>query len=148
VLVVAEAVRKRAHEGLRTFALLIPNEPRKGRRRLDAWDRHPSCQPRGSGPGGDRRGDRPLEAVNSALRQQPGFDEVIISTLPRRVSEWIRRDLPHRVVTLGVPVTTISPHGKGETARGHRRPATWLTRLALHRRDGRASSIQRLGSAR
>jgi hypothetical protein len=57
----------------------------------------------------------PLEAVKSALRQQPGFDEVIISTLPRRGSEWIRRDLPHRVVTLGVPVTTISPHGQGET---------------------------------
>jgi hypothetical protein len=33
----------------------------------------------------------------------------------RRTSEWIRRDLPHRVVTLGVPVTTISPHETGET---------------------------------
>ena len=47
----------------------------------------------------------PLEAVTSAL-QEPGFDEVIVSTLPKRVSEWLRRDLPHRIEKLGVPVTT------------------------------------------
>ena len=49
----------------------------------------------------------PFEAVRSALNE-PGFDEVIVSTLPKRVSEWLRRDLPHRIETLGVPVTTIS----------------------------------------
>jgi hypothetical protein len=45
--------------------------------------------------------------VQAALSER-GFDEVIISTLPRRVSEWLRRDLPHRVERLGVPVTTIT----------------------------------------
>src|SRR5919197_821830 len=50
----------------------------------------------------------PFEAVKNALRD-PGFDEVIVSTLPKRVSEWLRRDLPHRIEKLGVPVTTISP---------------------------------------
>jgi hypothetical protein len=49
----------------------------------------------------------PFEAVRAALRD-PGFDEVIVSTLPKRVSEWLRRDLPHRIEKLGVPVTTVS----------------------------------------
>jgi hypothetical protein len=48
-----------------------------------------------------------FEAVESAL-QDPGFDEVIVSTLPKRVSEWLRRDLPHRIQNLGVPVTAVS----------------------------------------
>jgi hypothetical protein len=46
-----------------------------------------------------------FEAVESAL-QDAGFDEVIVSTLPKRVSEWLRRDLPHRIQKLGV--TTVS----------------------------------------
>ena len=42
------------------------------------------------------------------------YDDVIISTLPRRSSEWLRRDLPHRVRRLGVPVTLIAPEAAGE----------------------------------
>ena len=55
----------------------------------------------------------PFEAIQSALND-PGFDEVIISTLPRRVSEWLRRDLPHRVEKLGLPVMTITQQEERE----------------------------------
>lgn len=98
-----------------TFALLIPNEPRKGAADWTLETAIPLLSRAAGGPVEGIVGEAdPFEAVKSALRQQPGFDEVIISTLPKRVSEWIRRDLPHRVVTLGVPVTTISPHEEGE----------------------------------
>jgi hypothetical protein len=49
----------------------------------------------------------PFVAVQHAL-EHLGFDEVIISTLPARVSRWLRRDLPHRVKSLGLEVTVVT----------------------------------------
>jgi hypothetical protein len=103
-----EAVRKRADEGPCTFALLIPNEPRKGGADWTLETAAPLLERAAGRPVGSIVGEAdPFEAVQSALHD-PGFDEVIISTLPRRVSEWLRRDLPHRVEKLGVRVTTIT----------------------------------------
>ena len=49
----------------------------------------------------------PLVAVRQTLEREP-FDEVIVSTLPARVSHWLHRDLPSRVEQLGVPVTVVT----------------------------------------
>jgi hypothetical protein len=103
-----ETVRKRAAEGPCTFALLIPDEPRKGGADWTLETALPLLERAAGAPVEGIVGEAdPFEAVRSALRD-PGFDEVIVSTLPRRVSEWLRRDLPHRIEKLGVPVTTIS----------------------------------------
>jgi hypothetical protein len=49
----------------------------------------------------------PLVAVRDAV-ERFGFDEAIVSTLPARVSHWLRRDLPSRVRQLGLPVTVVT----------------------------------------
>ncbi len=49
----------------------------------------------------------PLVAVQAAL-EGSSFDEIIISTLPHRVSHWLGLDLPARVEQLGVPVTVVT----------------------------------------
>ena len=47
-----------------------------------------------------------MDAIQDAVNVR-GFDEVIISTLPARVSKWLRLDLPSKVGGLGLPVTTV-----------------------------------------
>ena len=49
----------------------------------------------------------PFLAVRETLERSP-FDEVIISTLPHRVSHWLKLDLPLRIERLGVPVTVVT----------------------------------------
>jgi hypothetical protein len=54
----------------------------------------------------------PFIAVRTALTSSQ-FDEVIVSTLPHRVSHWLRLDLPGRVERLGVPVTVVTAAHSG-----------------------------------
>jgi hypothetical protein len=49
-----------------------------------------------------------FESIKDVLEASE-FDDVVISTLPKRTSQWLKRDLPARVEKLGVPVTVITP---------------------------------------
>jgi len=48
----------------------------------------------------------PMDAIEETLRAGE-YDEIILSTLPRRVSLWLHVDLPRRVAHLGLPLTTV-----------------------------------------
>jgi hypothetical protein len=49
----------------------------------------------------------PYEAVRQTLERDT-YDEVIVSTLPARISRWLHLDLAHRIERLGVPVSVVT----------------------------------------
>ena len=52
-------------------------------------------------------GADPLDAIDQALKDHE-VDEVIVATLPKRVSRWLGLDIPHQVGRrCGLPVTTV-----------------------------------------
>jgi len=49
----------------------------------------------------------PVGRVQELLHEEQ-FDGVVVSTLPRRLSRWLIRDLPHRIASVSdVPVTHV-----------------------------------------
>jgi len=115
-----EAVRERAARGPCAFTLLVPNAAHGMHRVVDPGDQGsreaqgvldhalPLLEEAAGGPVQGLIGDpEPMAAVHDAVNLR-GFDEVIISTLPARVSRWLRLDLPSKVAGLGLPVTTVT----------------------------------------
>jgi hypothetical protein len=57
---------------------------------------------------GDIGDSNPVYAVNSLLRKDQSFDEIILSTLPAGPSRWLKLDVPSRVAKeCGLPVTHL-----------------------------------------
>jgi hypothetical protein len=46
-------------------------------------------------------------AVHDAINLR-GFDEIIVSTLPKTLSRWLKLDLPSKISGTGLPVRTIT----------------------------------------
>jgi hypothetical protein len=103
-----DEVKRVAAEGPTEFSLLIPDSPGTHtdwtlELALPLMER--AAKNKVEGLTGE---EDPFEAVRGVLAEGQ-YDLVMISTLPRRVSQWLRRDLPRRVEGLGVPVQVITP---------------------------------------
>jgi hypothetical protein len=114
------AVRERAARGPCAFTLLVPNAAHGLHRVVDAEDQDQEEaqavlelalplleEAAGAHVEGVVGDPEPLNAVQDAVNLM-GFDEIIISTLPARVSRWLHLDLPSKLNGLGLPVTTIT----------------------------------------
>ena len=119
-----EAVRERAARGPATFTLLVPNAAHGLHRVVDPEDQAqseaeqtlelaiPLLEEAAGGPVEGIVGcPEPLAAIQDAVNLR-GFDEIIISTLPSRVSRWLKLDLPSKVSGLGLPVTTVTARSR------------------------------------
>src|SRR3954453_19783356 len=107
-----DEVRRRARAGPCVFALLIPDATGH---KVPDWTRavRPPSRRRAARAkvealGG---GPEPYGAVEQAVREGD-FDEIIVSTLPKQRSKWLRRNLITRIEGLGLPVTAIVPRQK------------------------------------
>jgi hypothetical protein len=104
-----DEVRRLANERPSSFALLIPDAPSSEHTdwtlelALPLLER--AARSRVEGLTG---GQEAFEAIRTAVAENRP-DLIVISTLPRRVSKWLRRELPRRVEALGVPVRVITP---------------------------------------
>jgi hypothetical protein len=118
-----DAVRDRAARGPCRFTLLVPNTTHGLHKVVDPEDQSqseaeavielavPLLEDAAGGEVDAMIGvPEPLAAIQDAVNLH-GFDELIISTLPTRVSKWLRLDLPHKAAGLGLPVTTVTAKG-------------------------------------
>jgi hypothetical protein len=123
-----EVVRDRAASGPCTFTLLVPNTPHGLARVTDPEDESedaalavlalalPLLEEAAGAPVEGVVGDaEPLSAIQDAVNLR-GFDEIIISTLPSRVSRWLHLDLPRKAAGLGLPVTTVTAKDRATVA--------------------------------
>jgi hypothetical protein len=104
-----QEVSRLAAERPTKFSLLVPN--------VDAakaadWSLETAekllSRAAGSPVKGSLGGQDPLESIREAIAGGD-YDDVLISTLPKPRSEWLRKDLPTRVSELGIPVSVITP---------------------------------------
>ena len=106
-----EQVRKRAAAGPCAFTLLVPRP---------LWDADteeaeitlelaiPLLEEAAGRRVAGLTGDSDAFHAVSAVLESGRYDEVIISTLPARISHWLHIDLPARVQRLGFPVTVVT----------------------------------------
>jgi hypothetical protein len=121
-----DTIRDRAAKGPCTFTLLVPNTARGLHKVVDPEDQGVSeaeqtlelALPLMAEAAGHKVesmiGDpNPLDAIQDAVNLND-FDEIILSTLPTRVSRWLKLDLPHKVAALGLPLTVVTAKGREE----------------------------------
>jgi hypothetical protein len=113
------AVRARAARGPATFHLVVPAHPHGLHKVVDPQEGDEGAaagvlasalpllsEAAGSEVTGSVGDAEPLMAIEDAVNTGR-YDEIVISTLPRRVSRWLRLDLVSKARGLGLPVEHV-----------------------------------------
>jgi hypothetical protein len=125
------ATIQRLHrEGPSEFRIVVPLTPPRdhvwteGEARGLATDRLESALERLRGVGvaadGEVGDESPMLAIEDAIRDGGPFDAIVLSTLPPRLSRWLKVDLPRRVESVfGLQVIHVigQPEGAGTSRR-------------------------------
>ena len=103
-------MKRYAQEQPTTFSLLIPDAGKSAGTDWTLEVALPLLERAARGPVAALTGDseHPMRAIRDVVADDR-YDRILISTLPRHASQWLRRDLPKRVKALGVPVEVITP---------------------------------------
>ena len=119
-----DAVRERAARGPCAFTLLVPHTstactgwstPRtraRARPRTTLELALPLLEKAAGGPSRASSATPSRWPRSRTPSTSQGFDEIILSTLPKRFSRWLKLDLPHKAAGLGLPVTTVTAEGR------------------------------------
>jgi hypothetical protein len=123
-----DAVRERALRGPCVFTLLVPNAAHGLHKVVDPEDQGADEasavieralplleEAAGTRVEGIVGAPDPVVAVHDAINLR-GFDEVIVSTLPTKLSRWLKLDLPSKISGAGLPVTTVTPDEDASSA--------------------------------
>jgi hypothetical protein len=109
-----DEVARRRKAGPCDFALLIPDVDDRKQADWTLDSALPLFQRAAHAPvEGMLGGADAFMSVSDAVRDGH-FDEIIVSTLPKKTSRWLRRDLVRKIEGLGLPVTTVTPRATGE----------------------------------
>ncbi|MGA2928579.1 MAG: hypothetical protein ABSG43_21825 [Solirubrobacteraceae bacterium] len=119
-----EAIRERSQRGPAKFHLVVPRHPHGMHKVVDPQDTGDEeakqvldealpklSQAAGQQVTGSLGDPEPLMAIHDAVNLGQ-YDEIIISTLPRRVSRWLKLDLVSKARGLGLPVTHVEAASK------------------------------------
>jgi hypothetical protein len=121
------AVRERAARGSARFHLVVPRHAHGMHRVVDPQDADDEeaqavlnqalpklTEAAGRQVTGSIGDPEPLSAIHDAVNLS-SYDEIIISTLPSRLSRWLKLDLVSKTRGLGLPVTHIEATSRSET---------------------------------
>jgi len=114
-----DAVRERAQQGPATFHLVVPRQPHGMHKVVDPQDVGDDeaqgvlaqalpklSEAAGTQVTGSLGDAEPLMAIHDAVNLG-SYDEIIISTLPPRISRWLKLDVVSKTKAIGLPVTHV-----------------------------------------
>jgi hypothetical protein len=120
------ALRERSEEGEAEFHLVVPASPRGASWMFDMNSGHDAAEHDLDGAlerirdlGLDVEGEvgdpDPVAAVSDSA-YAGSYDEVIVSTLPKHVSKWLKLDAARKIAhATGLPVTHVVAHSRSKS---------------------------------